>query len=1699
MATHTACPTLAEYQRLAAGQLADAERETLLEHLEGCDTCAQKFSMAPGPDKLLNLIHGARDVPAEASEEAMARLIDRLSKLRPGETSAEAVQTLAPGEALPVLPLLFACPACGRNLKIPGACAGQKVQCPLCLKVVRAPAGAPITQVPALSSDGLVAALTIPPEPRSPLDAGSKAGANAAGDSAKTVDPQPANVLNKELCDCLAPPQAADELGRLGPYRVLEVLGVGGMGVVFRAEDPQLARPVALKAMLPGLAASKSARERFLREARAAAAIKHDHIVAIYQVGEDRGVPFLAMELLEGEPLEDRLKRKGKLPLAEVLRIGREMADGLAAAHERGLIHRDIKPANVWLEGKKGRVKILDFGLARAGTDEAHLTHPGAIVGTPAYMAPEQAQGKNVDPRSDLFSLGCVLYRMATGEAPFRGTDIFSTLMAVGTENPAPPVSLNFELPAELSDFIMQLLAKKPKERPESALAVTETLDRIARDEQPPRPPTAAPRQEKAKVPTPGAGRRGRRIAVAVLALALLVPLGFWLSGIIVRVESKEGTLVIKTEDPSVSVKVTPEGGATLTYGKDRREIHLKPGKYGIELANAKEGLKLSTTQLAITSGENRIVEVFWEKKLDAPPAKTATSPPDKTLPAPGSENWLVLDGFDGLGNGKHIVLVSGDEEYRSEEALPQLAKILAKHHGFKCTVLFAIDPKDGTIKPDQVNNIPGLEALKSADLMIIFTRFRDLPDDQMKYIADYLDSGKPVIGLRTATHAFNVQAGKTYSKYSFQSKEWDGGFGHQVLGQTWTKHQGVIGKQSTRGILVKEQENHPILRGIKDGDIWAFTDVYFATLPLPGDSKPLVLGQVLQGMQPTDKPLAGAKNDPMMPVAWVKTFTGASGKPARVFTTTMGASQDLLSEGMRRLLVNAAYWTVGLEDKITDKANVSIVGEYKPHPFAIGGFEIGHKPGDHAIFADGKGFVPLFNGKDLTGWKSFRGNIETWSVKDGLLYTKGSKAGWLMTEKEYDNFELRLEFKVSVNANSGVALRAPLTGEPADHGMEIQIIDDDGPVYKNPRPDQQTGSIYTLVPPSKRVTKPAGEWNQFRITCKGPRVMIELNGTQIVDANLDVLNEQHSKQHGKKHPGLLRDKGHLGLQSHTRQVEFRKIEIKELPPTKTEPLTTAKDKPDGPVVLPALGEKEAKKLQEEWAAKLKLPVEAENMLGMKLRLIPPGEGVAKAFYLGNYEVTQGEWQEVMGYNPSAYMDTSKFPVEQVSWYDSVEFCNKLSEREGLKPYYELTVTKRSGKQIEEADVKILGGSGYHIPTCAEWEHGCRAGTKTKYHSGDNIEDLLEYAWIQGNSGGRPHAVGEKKPNAFGLYDMHGNVYEWNENMLTDANTGTPLRVHRGGCFGYSANYYVVSARRGAGPAIRYNLIGFRVARVAAVSASVSIPAPFVPPTFGEKEAKRQQADWAAKLKLPVEVENKIGMKLRLIPPGDGVAKAFYLGKYEVTQGEWVREVMGYNPSWFVPKNPSVADKVAGLDTSKFPVEQVSWFDSVEFCNKLSELEGMKPYYELTVTKRSGKDGKQIDEAEVKILGGSGYHIPTDAEWEHGCRAGTITKYHCGDKDEDLLEYAWFEQNSGGRIHAVGEKKPNAFGLYDMHGNVREWNEEILTKAGTGAPERFLRGGIWSNDAHTCAVTTRLRYVPARNFNHGLRVARAAVGKESTP
>ncbi|HEX4167973.1 MAG TPA: ThuA domain-containing protein [Bryobacteraceae bacterium] len=312
----------------------------------------------------------------------------------------------------------------------------------------------------------------------------------------------------------------------------------------------------------------------------------------------------------------------------------------------------------------------------------------------------------------------------------------------------------------------------------------------------------------------------------------------------------------------------------------------------------------------------------------------------------------VTYAGGKGPGHGKNIVLIAGDDgEYHSEEMLPQFAKILSVRHGFRSTVLFPLDP-DGTINPHQNRDLQGLEALRNADLLVLFMRWRDLPDDQVKMLIDYAQSGRPILAIRTGTHPLQLRTSKTYQRYSWDSTvpDWEGGFGRKILGETWVAHHGQHGKQSTRAFFAPGAAASPILRGIHSGEIWVPTEVYEVRLPMKPTCQPLLLGQVLSGLHPNDAPVAGKVNDPMMPVAWTNRFNSESGKPARIFVSTMGAADDFETAALRRLLVNAAYWTVGLEKKISPDADVSLVGEYHPHSYLSETYTKGVKPADLAL-----------------------------------------------------------------------------------------------------------------------------------------------------------------------------------------------------------------------------------------------------------------------------------------------------------------------------------------------------------------------------------------------------------------------------------------------------------------------------------------------------------------------------------------------------------------------------------------------------------------------------------------------------------------------------------------------------------------------------------------------------------------------------
>jgi WD40 repeat protein/serine/threonine protein kinase len=525
------------------------------------------------------------------------------------------------------------CPNCGKKLNAPDVLVGQTIKCPKC----RAPIT--VAEQPTLEPTGVTDESTIDPAP--------------AGTSPASPKTQPQEF------GYLAPPQAPDEIGRLGPYRILKVLGAGGMGVVFQAEDINLRRTVALKAMKPEVAANPLSVKRFLREARTAASIEHDHIVTIYRIDEDRGVPYLAMQFLRGESLESRLHGQRKLPLTDIIRIGKEIARGLGAAHDQGLIHRDIKPANIWLEANTDRVKIVDFGLAReADGDGTLLTQPGAILGTPAYMAPEQARADPVDARCDLYSLGCVLYRMSTGRIPFTGKDTIALLLAVTKEAPRPIRDLAPELPLAFADLVMRLLSKRPADRPPTAKAVIESLEAV--EKQPaavppevaptlppppppkakvdgtpskgikitpsptpkakpkvttPTPPPKAKLKSTAKGPGPAGTKRGggRLAIVVVLLLVLLGVAAYWFKSRWwpLIFPPSLGVLKVESDERNLRVIVLRQGQEVRTLDLTRETpVSLEPGEYEVRLAVDVPRRTITPNRFTLPPGGTQVIHV---------------------------------------------------------------------------------------------------------------------------------------------------------------------------------------------------------------------------------------------------------------------------------------------------------------------------------------------------------------------------------------------------------------------------------------------------------------------------------------------------------------------------------------------------------------------------------------------------------------------------------------------------------------------------------------------------------------------------------------------------------------------------------------------------------------------------------------------------------------------------------------------------------------------------------------------------------------------------------------------------------------------------------------------------------------------------------------------------------------------------------
>ncbi len=544
------------------------------------------------------------------------------------------------------------------------------------------------------------------------------------------------------------------------------------------------------------------------------------------------------------------------------------------------------------------------------------------------------------------------------------------------------------------------------------------------------------------------------------------------------------------------------------------------------------------------------------------------------SLPSIAADAWLTYPGGEGPGTGKHIVFIAAEESYRSELSMPLMARILARH-GFKCTILFAIDPKSGNIDPRVNNNIPGLEQLETADLLIAFMRWRELPDDQMKHIVDYAESGRPIIGIRNATHPFRyaTRPESPFAKFDSASKEPAGGWGRLVLGETWVSHYGENLVESTRCDVVNFAASHPIFRGVHRS-FWIPDDVYGINEKLAGDSEPLLLGQPLAGWSADDQPVS---DKPAVPIAWTKSYTGTSGKKSRVFTTTMGHGDAFKIEDFRRMLANACYWCLDLDDRIDARSDMAITGVYEPGEAGAGGLKTGVKPSDpsfHATPVSGQTADASLTRATMDdtqpGWKSLtaadfvhvNSAADTWRWQGSHLHCTGQPVSVLRTQKQYRNFEIVVEWMHEKPAgNSGVFVwttpesiqRLTQAGTPGlPSGIEVQVLDhgyttmmkangqdtkwfgtngDVFPVGVKMTPFPPLSPDGSRSYPRRHMANGHGQWNQYYIRAINGEVRLWVNSEEVSGGTSCDPAE-----------------GFLCLESEGSPIQFRKLRIRELP-----------------------------------------------------------------------------------------------------------------------------------------------------------------------------------------------------------------------------------------------------------------------------------------------------------------------------------------------------------------------------------------------------------------------------------------------------------------------------------------------------------------------------------------------------------------------
>ena len=1364
----------------------------------------------------------------------------------------------------------------------------------------------------------------------------------------------------------------------MGEFEIVELIGVGGMGKVYLARQTSLGRQVAVKVLPKQIMQEEAAIERFRREAMLAAQLTHPNIAQVYTIGTQGDVHYVAMELIRGGDVATMLRGRGRISVEEAAPIIRQALLGVASAHAEGIIHRDLKPQNLMVSAH-GVVKVTDFGLARAVASDSSLTASGAVLGTPLYMSPEQAEGKKVDARTDIYALGATLYHMVCGRPPFQGETPLSTLLKHLTEPLPSPRELDPDIPEPLCDIISKMMGKRLEERYQSCEEVLADLGayceggaaspvRATSATIPPeaaqadmdaatspaqsygqrttwRDGVAAAQAERDALTTASKPRSRKRIALAVVAIAVVCVLS------VLFVLSKRGS----EPPPDQSTAETPATPAKPAIEREKRE----------PAPSATHENLLGVKFVRIPAGE------FMMGSTDA----------HAKVVAAGRRDREKLKERVAWEQPQHKVRISREFLMGKYEVTVGQFRRFTEASGYK-----TVSEEVGgtvTLTKGQWRHIKGVDWRSP-----YFEQTDDHPvvcicyEDAIAFCKwlNEADSQKP------EGHEYRLPTEAEW-EYAARGRE-----GHiYPWGDDWPTAQAKCNFLRDAG-----DPDDGFNQSAPIGSFSPAGDSPFGVANLAGNAYEWCLDSFetdWYAKTPTDDPLNTEHTGyyVIRGGSWLSYQAGCR-------TTNRGSNMSKFRFNGTGFRVVLAPMRAGPPPAVKPMDTAALDGHfYKlfPEPFT---------------WDAAKQFCERLGGHLVTISSAKENDLVS------TLARQADRNVWLgLSQAGRDRWEW-------------------VTGEPfafKDWGR--------GEPNNQARPNNRAA-----INPDHDF-----HWGDAR-----------------TDVELHVVCEWEP---GGGHPPSDRSVGSVRSVGWPFPVEEAKRRQQETARALGLPVEQTIKLPGGQqmsfVLIPA-GEFEMGSTEQEIAAEIaKYP--RDKIIREEVQTEAPRHRVriTRPFYLGKHEVTQAQWEAVTGDNPSQRRDDPdgpRLPVESISWDDvHTAFLPQLHQKAGVHI-----------------------GREFRLPTEAEWEYACRAGAGTRFFFGDDETLLKDYAWYPGNCQNGPNPVGAKKPNAWSLHDMSGNVFEWCEDRwdagyyrksptANPRNTTGDACVYRGGTWDHVPFWCRPAARTCSKHSAKYANVGFRFvllipARYLVVPGKPTVYAAW---PFDSREAELRQQETAAALGLPgvkvIECANDVGIKLHLVPAGEflmgsteerinalvkrypkeawiraelpqhrvRITRPFYLSKHEIRQEQW-RKLVGDNPSKFKDKP----------DADWLPVEQVSWNDVAQ---------------------------KFMPKVQAALPAGWRARFPTEAQWEWACRAGASTNFYFDDHYRQLADHAWYGRQGGDTTKRVGRKQPNAWGLRDMHGNVYEWcgdrYDENYYKASpvddpcnsSKGAERVVRGGCW--------------------------------------